>query len=120
MLQCVVLGGGKGTRMRPATDSRPKPLLPVAGEPFAVHQLRWLAAHGVTDIVYSIGYLGHMIRDELASRDDLGVAIRFVDEGEGLLGTGGAVRFAVEGPRSSDRSSSSTATLIYASTWPTC
>ena len=37
-----------------------------------MHQLRWLASEGVTDVVYSIGYLGHMIRDELAPRDDLG------------------------------------------------
>jgi NDP-sugar pyrophosphorylase family protein len=93
---CLVLGGGTGTRMRPATDTLPKPLLPVAGEPFAVHQLRWLASEGVTDVVYSIGYLGHMIRDALAPRRDLGCTVRFVDEGARLLGTGGAVRFALD------------------------
>jgi NDP-sugar pyrophosphorylase family protein len=82
--------------MRPATDTLPKPLLTVAGEPFAVHQLRWLASEGVTDVVYSIGYLGHMIRDELAPRRDLGCTVRFLDEGEQLLGTGGAVRFALD------------------------
>jgi N-acetyl-alpha-D-muramate 1-phosphate uridylyltransferase len=95
-MTCLVLGGGIGTRMRPATDTLPKSLLPVAGEPFAVHQLRWLASEGVTDVVYSIGYLGHMIRDELEPRADLGCAVRFVDEGAELLGTGGAVRFAVD------------------------
>jgi N-acetyl-alpha-D-muramate 1-phosphate uridylyltransferase len=88
--------------MRPATDRIPKALLPVMGEPFAVHQLRELTAQGVTDVVYSIGYLGHMIREELA-RHDLGCSVRFVDEGERLLGTGGAVRYALgkaalEGP----------------------
>jgi NDP-sugar pyrophosphorylase family protein len=82
--------------MRPATDTLPKPLLPVAGEPFAVHQLRWLASEGVTDVVYSIGYLGEMIRDALTSRRDLGCTVRFVDEGAQLLGTGGAVRFALD------------------------
>lgn len=96
MLTCLVLGGGVGTRMRPRTETIPKPLLAVAGEPFAVHQLRWLVSEGVTDVVYSIGYLGHMIRDELMSRHDLGCAVRFVDEGEQLLGTGGAVRLAVD------------------------
>ncbi len=95
-LPCLVLGGGVGTRMRPATDSVPKPLLRVAGEPFVVHQLRWLASEGVTDVVYSIGYLGHMIVDTLATRDDLGCSVRFVDEGSARLGTGGAVRLAVE------------------------
>ena len=93
---CLVLGGGAGTRMRPATDTVPKPLLPVAGEPFAVHQLRWLATQGITDVVYSIGYLGRLIRDELTDRDDLGCVVRFVDEGDRRLGTGGAVRFAVD------------------------
>jgi NDP-sugar pyrophosphorylase family protein len=82
--------------MRPATDTLPKPLLPVAGEPFAVHQLRWLASEGVTEVVYSIGYLGSMIRDALANRDDLGCTVRFVDEGSQLVGTGGAVRLAVD------------------------
>jgi NDP-sugar pyrophosphorylase family protein len=82
--------------MRPATDTMPKPLLPVAGEPFAVHQLHWLVSEGVTDVVYSIGYLGHMIRDTLTARGDLGCEIRFVDEGDRRLGTGGAVRFAVD------------------------
>jgi NDP-sugar pyrophosphorylase family protein len=82
--------------MRPATDSVPKPLLPVAGEPFAVHQLRWLVSEGVTEIVYSIGHLGQLLRDELGGRTDLGCSIRFVDEGPSLLGTGGAVRLAVD------------------------
>jgi MurNAc alpha-1-phosphate uridylyltransferase len=96
MLPCLVLGGGRGTRMRPATDTVPKPLLVVAGEPFAVHQLRWLASEGVTDVVYSIGYLGGMIRDALTVRTDLPCSIRFVEDGTTLLGTGGAVRRAID------------------------
>lgn len=82
--------------MRPATDTLPKPLLPVAGEPFVVHQLRWLASEGVTDVVYSIGYLGDLLRAELSHRTDLGCQVRFADEGSDLRGTGGAVRFAIE------------------------
>lgn len=93
---CLILGGGLGSRMRPATDQVPKPLLPVAGEPFAVHQLRWLIAQGVTEVVYSTGYLGHMIREALTDRLELGCRICFVDDGEQLLGTGGAVRRALE------------------------
>ncbi len=93
---CLILGGGVGSRMRPATDVLPKPLLAVGGEPFAVHQLRWLASEGVTDVVYSIGYLGQMIRDALGPRHDLGCAVRFVDEGDTRLGTGGAIRFALD------------------------
>ena len=95
-MQCLVLGGGIGTRMRPATDTTPKALLDVAGEPFAVHQMRWLASEGVTDVVYSIGYLGDQIRDALKGRRDLGCDVRFVDEGQRRLGTGGAIRFALD------------------------
>lgn len=95
MLPVLVLGGGRGTRMLPATELVPKPLLPVAGVPFAVRQLVDLAARGVTDVVYSIGYLGEQIRAALEPAD-LGLAIRFVDEGTDLLGTGGATRLAVD------------------------
>ncbi len=93
---CLVLAGGLATRMRPATDAVPKALLPVAGEPFAVHQLRWLASEGVDRVVMSIGHLGGQIREALGARSDLGVAVDFVDEGDRRLGTGGAVRFAVD------------------------
>ena len=93
---CVVLGGGVGSRMRPATDTTPKPLLRVGGEPFVVHQLRWLASQGITDVVYSIGYLGHMIRETVATSSGFGGIVRFVDEGDRRLGTGGAVRLAVD------------------------
>ncbi len=97
MLPCVVLGGGLGTRMRSVDDRLPKPLLPVAGRPFVLHQLEWLGRQGVHELVYSIGHLGHLIREELDGRDDLwGCSVRFVDEGDQLLGTGGAVRLAVE------------------------
>ena len=79
-LPCLVLGGGRGTRMRPATDSVPKPLLPVAGVPFVVHQLRRLASQGVTDVVYSIGYRGDMIKQYFAqyasTAGDIAYAVR--------------------------------------------
>ena len=95
MLTCLVLGGGLGTRLGSLTSDLPKPLVPVAGVPFVRHQLGWLASEGVTDVVYSIGHLGHLIRAEL-DHADLGCAVRFVDEGTSRLGTGGAVRLAVE------------------------
>ena len=81
-VQVVVLAGGLGTRMRPRTDTVPKALLPVAGRPFAERQVELLAAHGVEDVVFSIAYLGHMIRDTLGDGSHLGVRIRYVDEGE--------------------------------------
>jgi NDP-sugar pyrophosphorylase family protein len=81
--------------MWPATERLPKPLLPVAGVPFVIRQLTDLAARGVTDVVYSIGYRGDQIRATLDAAD-LPCAITFVDEGEDLRGTGGATRLAVD------------------------
>jgi MurNAc alpha-1-phosphate uridylyltransferase len=91
-MQVVVLAGGLGTRMRPHTATVPKALLPVAGRPFAELQVELLAANGVDDLVFSIAYLGDMIRDTLGDGSRFGVRIRYVDEGARRLGTGGAVR----------------------------
>jgi NDP-sugar pyrophosphorylase family protein len=90
-VQVLVLAGGLGTRMLPHTAERPKALLPVAGRPFAEHQVELLAANGVRDIVFSIAYKGQMIRDALGDGARWDVRIRYVDEGDHLRGTGGAV-----------------------------
>ncbi len=95
-MQCVILAGGRGTRMHPLTEACPKTLLPVCGRPFAWHQLHWLAAHGVTEVVYSIGYKGEQIR-RYWDREPVPVpALRYVDEGSQLRGTGGALRLALD------------------------
>jgi NDP-sugar pyrophosphorylase family protein len=91
-VQVLVLAGGLGTRMLPHTAERPKALLPVAGRPFAEHQVELLAANGVHDIVFSIAYKGEMIRGALGDGARWDVSIRYVDEGGERRGTGGAVR----------------------------
>jgi MurNAc alpha-1-phosphate uridylyltransferase len=93
-MQCVILAGGLGTRMRPLTDTIPKTLLPVRGRPFAWYQLDWLARHGVTEVVYCIGHQGDQIRRYWAAQPSP-VPLRWVDEGEQLRGTGGALRLAL-------------------------
>lgn len=95
-MQCVILAGGLGTRMRPLTESCPKTLLPVAGRPFAWHQLHWLAAQGIDEVVYSIGHHGHRIRQYWSEQPSPIRSIRYVDEGEQLRGTAGALRLALE------------------------
>jgi NDP-sugar pyrophosphorylase family protein len=77
------------------TDARPKALLPVAGRPFVDHQLDWLARHGVSDVVLSIGYRGDMLRDHVGDGARFGLAVAYVDEGEELRGTAGALRLAL-------------------------
>jgi NDP-sugar pyrophosphorylase family protein len=95
-MQCVILAGGLGTRMRPFTDTCPKTLLPAHGRPFAYHQLHWLASQGVTEVVYSIGHQGDMIRRYWAEEPKPVPSIRYVDEGEILRGTAGALRLACD------------------------
>jgi NDP-sugar pyrophosphorylase family protein len=94
-MQCVILAGGLGTRMRPLTDTLPKTLLPVRGRPFAWYQLDWLARHGVTEVVYCIGHQGDKIRRYWATHPSPVTSLRFVDEGEQLRGTAGALRLAL-------------------------
>jgi len=99
-MQCVVLAGGRATRMRPLTDTIPKALIPIAGRPFLDHQLGWLAGHGVTDVVLCIGYKGDAIRGYVDSDGGAGarhgLSVRVVDEGERLRGTAGALRLALD------------------------
>jgi MurNAc alpha-1-phosphate uridylyltransferase len=95
-MQCVILAGGLGTRMRPLTETCPKTLLPARGRPFAWHQLHWLAAQGITEVVYSIGHQGDMIQRYWAEEPSPVPSIRYVDEGEQLRGTAGALRLARE------------------------
>ncbi|MGH7935927.1 MAG: sugar phosphate nucleotidyltransferase [Chthoniobacterales bacterium] len=95
-MQCVILAGGLGTRMRPLTDVCPKTLLPVAGRPFAWHQMQWLAGHGIDDVVYCIAHQGKQIRDYWASEPAPVRSLRYVDEGSELRGTGGALRLALD------------------------
>jgi NDP-sugar pyrophosphorylase family protein len=95
-MQCVVLAGGLGTRMLPLTEAGPKALLPVAGEPFIDHQLRWLSSHGVTSVVLSIGQFGEMLEAHVGDGLRFGVPVRYVREGKDLRGTGGALRLALD------------------------
>ncbi|SCK50018.1 Nucleotidyl transferase [Streptomyces sp. WMMB 714] len=69
--QAVILAGGQGTRLRPYTDDRPKPMveIPGTGLPIIGHQIAWLAAEGVTDVVVSCGHLAEVLREWLSTAD---------------------------------------------------
>lgn len=75
-MQAVIIAGGLGTRMAPLTNERPKALIPVLGEPFALRQLRWLASQGIEDVVYLTGHLGHMIQEAVGD-NRYGMSIRY-------------------------------------------
>jgi len=95
-MQCIILAGGLATRMRPLTTSLPKSLIPVMGRPFLDYQLLWLKEHGVTNVILCIGHLGDQIRAFSGDGSRWGIHIDYVNEGNTLLGTGGALRLALE------------------------
>ena len=95
-LTVVILAGGLATRMRPATESVPKALLPVNGKPFADIQLAWLRSLGVTDVVFSVGYLGDSIVRHVGDGGQFGLRVRYAADGERPLGTGGALRAVID------------------------
>jgi NDP-sugar pyrophosphorylase family protein len=99
-VKAVVLVGGEGTRLRPLTLTTPKPLLPIGGVAFLERQLTWLARHGVTDVVLSLGYLpdafvDHFPSGTFAPPDGPKVSLQYAVEPY-PLGTAGAIRFAAE------------------------
>lgn len=96
MSECVILAGGVASRLGTQAGDLPKTLVPVAGRPFADHQLTWLAEQGVTQVVYCIGYRGDQIRDYVGSGERWGMNVTYVDEGADLRGTGGALRLAYD------------------------
>jgi NDP-sugar pyrophosphorylase family protein len=99
-MKAVVLVGGEGSRLRPLTFTTPKPLLPIANQPFLERQLVWLADHGVDEVVLSMGYLPDAFhthfRDESGHDTFRGLRLRYAVEDE-PLGTAGAIRFAAAG-----------------------
>jgi NDP-sugar pyrophosphorylase family protein len=95
-LPVVILAGGLATRMRPQTETVPKALLPVNGRPFADIQLEWLHSAGVRDVVYSVAYLGDLIRRHVGDGGRFGLRVRYVPDGEHTLGTAGALRRVID------------------------
>ena len=91
--RAMVLAAGLGTRMRPLTNDRPKPLVEVAGKPLIDHAIDRLVQGGVNFIVVNVHYKAEMLKAHLAKRKD--VEIRIMDESDTILDTGGAVANAL-------------------------
>lgn len=90
----MVLAAGLGKRMRPLTDTRPKPLIEVAGATLLDHALARLAAEGVCQAVVNVHYMADQVEAHLARRAP-GLAVRISDERGRLLETGGGVAKAL-------------------------
>ncbi len=93
-MYAIVLAGGKGERLRPFTEDRPKPMVEIMGIPILSYQLQWLQGQGVTDVVVSCGYRHEVIQAYFGRGERLGVRIAYAVEQE-PLGRGGALRLAL-------------------------
>ena len=92
-MRAMILAAGLGTRLRPLTDTLPKPLLPMAGRPLVVWNLLLLKQHGIKEVVINLHHLGHLIERELGDGSGLGLHIRYSYEPV-ILGTGGGLKQA--------------------------
>lgn len=91
----VILAGGLATRLRPLTESIPKALVDIHGEPFIAHQLRLLKKQGMDSVMLCLGYRGEMIMDFIGTGQQYGLNISYSLDGEQLLGTAGAIKKAL-------------------------
>lgn len=88
-MKAMILAAGRGERMRPLTDTCPKPLLPVGGKPLIVWQIERLAAAGIRELVINHAHLGTQIEAALGDGARFGVKIRYSPEAEALETAGG-------------------------------
>jgi mannose-1-phosphate guanylyltransferase/phosphomannomutase len=92
-MKAVVMAGGEGSRLRPLTSSRPKPLVPVANKPVMHHIVDLLRRHGVREIVATLHYLADEIENYFGDGSEMGVSMAYVVE-DTPMGTAGAVKLA--------------------------
>lgn len=95
MSSALLLAAGRGERLRPLTDTRPKPLVEVCGETLLDRHLRTLAVAGVTRIVVNLGWLGERIVEHVGDGTRHGVRVIYSPEGYPPLDSGGAIRRAL-------------------------
>lgn len=91
-MKAMLLAAGRGERMRPLTDHKPKPLLEVGGKPLIVWHIERLAQAGFTEIVINHAHLGHQIEHTLADGGQWGVRIEYSHEEVALETAGGIAK----------------------------
>ncbi|WP_421292240.1 N-acetylmuramate alpha-1-phosphate uridylyltransferase MurU [Aeromonas taiwanensis] len=91
-MKAMILAAGRGERMRPLTDSLPKPLLAVGGKPLIVHHIEKLKRAGISELVINHAWLGHKLVAALGDGSAFGVSIRWSAEESALETAGGIVQ----------------------------
>ncbi|HWY24349.1 MAG TPA: nucleotidyltransferase family protein [Nevskia sp.] len=94
-MKAMILAAGRGERMRPLTDSLPKPLIPVHGQRLIERHLERLAVAGVREVVINLGWLGERIEEAVGDGSRFGVSIAWSREGWPCLETGGGISNAL-------------------------
>ncbi|HEX2910562.1 MAG TPA: mannose-1-phosphate guanyltransferase [Chloroflexia bacterium] len=94
-MKAVVMAGGEGSRLRPLTLGRPKPMVPIVNQPVMGHIINLLKRHNITDIVVTLQYRAEDIQDSFGDGKNYGVNIKYTIE-EVPLGTAGSVKLAEE------------------------
>lgn len=92
-MKALILAGGFGKRLRPYTESIPKPLLEVAGKPIMIWQFEWLRKYGIDEIIVCAGYLKEKIIEKVGNGSRFSIKVGYVIEEE-PLGKGGAIKNA--------------------------
>jgi NDP-sugar pyrophosphorylase family protein len=95
MFPAAILTGGLATRLRPITETIPKALIDIAGEPFIAHQLRLLHSRGLRRVVLCVGHMGERIREFVGDGSAFGMDVAYSFDGPVLRGTGGALQQAL-------------------------
>ena len=76
-MKAVILAGGLGTRLRPLTNKKPKPMLPLGKKPLLEHLIKWIRKNGVKDIVLCVSYLHETIEKHFGDGSKFGVKIEY-------------------------------------------
>jgi NDP-sugar pyrophosphorylase family protein len=87
----LTIAGGRGERLRPLTDNRPKPMVEINGKPIIAYQVDWMREQGVTDVVFLCGYMGEMIQEYFGDGSKYGITAHYSFE-DSPLGRGGALK----------------------------
>ena len=92
-MKAMILAAGFGTRLRPITDTIPKPLIDVAGHPMIAYSLALLREAGIEEVILNLHHLGDMLRDALGDGSRYGISITYSEE-DPILDTGGGIKKA--------------------------
>ncbi len=91
-MKAMILAAGRGERLRPLTDSTPKPLLEIRGKSLIVYHLEALAKAGFTEVVINLSWLGEQIQEFLGNGAQFGVSIEYSEEVAALETAGGILQ----------------------------